>query len=127
MEIEKKPLITNPILKYLYVGLSVGGTLTLACNVYQDMQVIAQDKQHDDPESEATAAFLAAAAFGCCISKLLYNFWFTPITRQAAKIPIKKQSNTFKKKSKKTLQQKILQRTVQIASRKKDKSFKRSN
>ncbi len=124
METENKSIISNSFLKYLFIGLSTGGTLTLACSAYQDMQHIAKDKHHTDPETEATLAFLAATTIGYCVSKFVYNFWFSPTKKQAPTIHVQTQSNRFKKQKKKNNLEKVWRITVKKANRRKDKSFK---
>lgn len=122
MEIEKRPLITNSLLKYIYVGLSVGGTVTLACNAYLDMQQIAQDKHHNDPESEAAAAFVAASAFGYCLSKLVYHFWFIPTKQQTT-------NGTHKQpkiKNRKAINNEKWKKAVKTANRKRDRSARKN-
>jgi hypothetical protein len=123
METEKKPIISNSFLKYLFIGLSTGGTLTLACNAYQDMQQIAEDKHHTDPESEAALAFVAATTIGYCVSRFVYNFWFNPTKKQTANIPLQIQP----KKKHKTIYQKNFQKAVKLANSKHDKATRKNS
>jgi hypothetical protein len=110
--------------KCCYVGGYALGITSIAGYAALKIMNIAEEHHHQDPVSEATAAFLLTGAIGAFIGKASYDFYsYLSSHSQPANI-ISGPSNKYLKNKNATHEQKNLRKEIKTANKKRDNKRK---